>query len=361
MKKYFHIILLLLTPAVINAQFTLNSGIEDISYSTPKNYKIGGITVSGTNYFNPNTISAISGLTVNEEIMVPGDKITKAIKNLWEQKLFANVILSATKIENDIIFLDIHVEELPRLSKFRFTGVKKSKQKDIRDEIELIRGKVVTENLLINTHNKVKNYFIKKGFLDVGVDIVQEEDTSVVNNVILIINIDIGKRVKIKDINFIGNNNLSSRKLRSTLKDTKRSRWFNIFTSSKYIPHAFEEDKPLIIEKYNEKGYRDAKIVKDTVYRSDKKRVSIDINVEEGNQYYFRNIKWIGNTIHSTKELSRILDIKPGQIYNKKILDSRLFMNQNGRDISSLYLDDGYLFFQITPVEVKIENDSIDF
>ncbi|PJA07807.1 MAG: outer membrane protein assembly factor BamA [Flavobacteriales bacterium CG_4_10_14_0_2_um_filter_32_8] len=354
-------ILILLSPVLAKAQFSINSGLEDISYSNPKNYEIGGITISGTNYFNPITISAISGLAVGDNVMVPGDKITKAIKNLWDQKLFANVALSATKIEGDKIFLDIHIEELPRLSRFKFTGVKKSKQKDLREEIELIRGKVVTENLLINTRNKVRTYFVKKGFLDADVTITQEEDTSVANNVILIINVTIGNRVKIKDINFINNNSIKSGALRRTLKDTKRSRAYNIFTTSKYIPYTYQQEKPLIIEKYNEKGYRDAKIESDTVYRVNKKRVSIDITLNEGNQFYFRDIKWIGNTVHSTKELDRILDIKKGQIYNKKILDSRLFMNQNGRDVSSIYLDDGYLFFQVSPVEVSIENDSIDF
>ena len=275
--------------------------------------------------------------------------------------MFGDVSIAATKIEGDKIFLDIYIRELPRLSKFKFTGVKKSKQKDLREEIGLIRGKIVTENLLINTRNTVKSYFVKKGYLDASVDIVQEEDTTVSNNVILVINVDYGKRIKVKDINFYNNNSIKSKKLIRQFKDTKLSRPYNIFTTSKYIPNAFQKELSLIVDKYNEKGYRDAKIVKDTVYRFNEKRVVIDIDVEEGNQYYFRNIKWIGNTVHSTDKLNRILDIKKGQIYNKKMLESRLFMNQNGRDVSSLYLDDGYLFFQINPVEVKIENDSIDF
>lgn len=362
MRKIVGIILFLLCAFIGKAQFSINSGLNDISYSTPKTYEIGGITVSGSDYFNPNTVRIISGLSVGEQVQIPGDKITKAVRNLWDQKLFADVSLAATKIEGNLIFLDIHIKELPRLSKFKFVGVKKSKQKDIREEIELIRGKVVTENLLINTKNKVRNFYVKKGYLDATVSITQEPDTTVANNVILIINVDIAKRIKIQEINFAGNDAIKSSKLRKKLKDTKRSRPYNIFTTSKYIPNTFRNDLPAIIEKYNEKGYRDAKIVSDTVYRANKKnRVNIDIQVEEGNQYYFRNIKWVGNTIHSTKTLERILDIKKGQVYNKKTLDSRLYMNQNGRDISSLYLDAGYLFFQINPVEVKVENDSIDF
>ncbi len=349
-------------PCVLFGQFSINSGLNDINYSTPKTYEIGGITISGSNYFNPSTIKVLSGLAVGDEVQVPGDEITKAIKNLWGQKLFGEVSLSATKIEGDKIFLDIYITELPRLSKFKFTGVKKSKQKDLREEVELIRGKVVTENLLMSTENKVRNYFVAKGRLNAKVTVTQEEDTSIANNVILIIDVNVGERIKIKDINFKGNEALSSKKLKRSLKDTKESRPYNIFTTSKYISHVFKKDIPLIVEAYNEKGYRDARIVADSVYVVDEKnRVSVDITVEEGNQYYFRDIKWVGNTIHSTKRLNKILDIKKGEVYNKKTLDSRLFMNQSGRDVSSLYLDDGYLFFQVNAVEVNIENDSIDF
>ena len=361
MKKHIYIVITFLLPLLTHAQFSINSGLDDISYSSPKEYEIGGITISGANHFNSSTIMSISGLSVGERIKVPGDKITKAIKKLWQQKLFGNVSLLATKIDGDKIFLDIHIEELPRLSKFRFTGVRKGKQKDLREEIELVRGKVVTENLLINTRNKVRNIYVKKGFLDAEVVINQKVDTSVANNVILTIDIKKGPRVKIKDINFINNHSIKSGKLRRSLSETKRARAYNIFSSSKYIPNNFDKDKPSVVAKYNEKGYRDAKIAEDTVYRINEKRLNIDITVEEGNQYYFRDIKWIGNSVHSTKVLDRILDIKKGDIYNKTTLDSRLFMNQKGRDVSSLYLDDGYLFFQVNPVEVKIENDSIDF
>jgi len=361
MKKYIYIIITFLLPFFTQAQFSINSGLDDINYSSPKEYEIGGITISGTNYFNPSTIRSIAALSVGERLKVPGDKITKAIKNLWEQKLFGNITLLATKIEGDKIFLDINIEELPRLSKFRFTGVRKGKQRDLREEIELVRGKVVTENLLINTNNKVRNIFVKKGFLDAKVEIIQKVDTTVANNVILTIDIKKGPRVKIKDINFIANHSMKSGKLRRSLSETKRARAYNIFSSSKYIPNNYEKDKPAIAAKYNEQGYRDAKVTSDTTYRISEKRLNIDITIDEGSQYYFRDIKWIGNTVHSTKVLNRILEIKKGEVYNKTTLDSRLFMNQKGRDVSSLYLDDGYLFFQVNPVEVKIENDSIDF
>ena len=361
MRKSIYISILLLIPFIGKSQFSLNSGLEDINYSNPQEYEIGGITIAGINYFNPSTIKAISGLAVGDKVTVPGDKITSAIKKLWEQKLFSEIEVSATKIEAGKIFLELKITELPRLTKFKFTGVKKSKQKDLREEIELIRGKVVTENLLISTSNKVKSYYVKKGYLDANVTIIQEKDSTAKNNVILIINLDKGPRVKVQDINFTGNDAIKPGVLRRSFEETKRARFYNIFTISKFIQNLYTSDKPAIIQKYNEKGYRDARISFDTVSRISNNRVSIDVTIEEGNQYYFRNIKWVGNTVYSSKVLDRILDIKKGTVYNKKSLDSRLSMNQNGRDVSSLYLDDGYLFFQVNPVEVKIDNDSIDF
>jgi len=361
MRKHLYIIIAFCLPFIANAQFSINSDLETINYSAPKDYEIGGITVSGTEFFDAHSIISLSGLSVGDEVKVPGDDIIKAIKALWGQKLFSDVKILATKIEAGKIFLDIRIEERPRLSKYRFKGVKKRKQSDLRESIGLIRGKVVTENLLTNTQNTVKSYYVNKGYLNTTVKITEENDTNLSNNIILTIHVDIGDRIKIQDINFSGNTSIKSSKLRRTLKDTKRKRWYNIFTVSKYIPHVYEGDKKGIIAKYNEKGFRDAKIVSDSIKEISSKLIDIDIKVEEGNQYYFRNIKWVGNTIHSSEKLDRILGIKKGEVYNKSTLDSRLFMNQAGRDVSSLYLDDGYLFFQISPIEVKVENDSIDF
>lgn len=360
MKKHLYILIILIFPLILKGQFSINSDLENLNYSSPKDYEIAGVTVQGADFFDTQAIISLSGLTVGNTIKIPGEKITKAIKSLWEQKLFSDVKIYAVKIEENRIFLEIRIKELPRLSKYKFTGVKKGKQKDLREELALERGKIVNENLLVTTKNKVKSHFVGKGFLNTKVDITQATDTSAVNNVILTINVKVSKRTKIKDVNFYGTNAFKAKKLRRTLKDTKRRRWYNIFGSSKYIPNVYQKEKNNIIDKYNEKGYRDAKIESDSVININEKLVEIDITLSEGNRYYFRNVKWVGNTIHSTDELNRILDIKSGDVYNKKILDERLFMNQNGRDVSSLYLDAGYLFFNISPVEVKIENDSID-
>ena len=360
MKKYLYIILLLL-PVFANAQFSLSGGLDDINYANPKEYEIGGITVSGAEFFNSTAVKRLAGITVGDKVQVPGDKLTKAIKNLWDQKIFSNVQITATKVQGDKIFLDIYIQELPRLSKFKFKGVKKSKQKDLREELALIRGKVVNEGLIISTKSKVRSYYVEKGYYNASVDVIQKVDSNLQNYVILTIDVNVNKRIKIQDINFVGNKSIKSSSLRGKLKDTKVARFHNIFTVSKYIPSNFENDKAGIIAKYNEKGFRDAQIESDSVYKVRDNRLSIDININEGNQYYFRNIKWVGNTIHSTDDLNKILNIHKGDIYDKSTLDSRLFMNQNGRDVSSLYLDKGYLFFQVSAVEVNIENDSIDY
>lgn len=349
-----------LMPNKIVAQFSTSNTLEDISYSSPKTYEIGGVTVSGAESFSGQAIISLTGFSVGQEIKVPGDVVTKAITKLWEQQLFSDIEIRAVKIEGNKIFLNIKVQELPRLYKFKFRGVKKGKQKALREEISLLTGMVVNENLIIKTQNAIKSYYVAKGFLNTDVSIDQEIDSARQNSVLLTINVNKNKRTKIKDIKFSGNTSIKSGKLRRSLKEVKRKKIYNVFSTSKYIPSKYEESKPNVIKKYNEKGYRDAQIVSDSVYKVSGKLVSIDIQIEEGNKYYFRNIKWVGNSVHSSNELDKILDVKKGEIYNKKTLDSRLFMNQNGRDVSSLYLDNGYLFFQITPVEVSVQNDSID-
>ncbi len=374
---FFSILSLLVTiPNRSLSQISINSALENISYKAPQEYTIGGITVSGTQHFDHNTIILISGLSVGETIKVPGDKITRAIKKLWEQKLFGDVKIYATHIESKTIFLDIAVTEMPRLSKFKFKGLKKGQEEDIRDEISLIRGKVITQNLLMRTENTIKNYFIDKGYPNVKVNIIEKPDTTLPNNVILYINVDKGARVKIDDIVFHQTKptvvtkkflffnrtvpEFRAGRLRRALKNTKRATWYNIFTISKYKPSAYKKERSNIIDVYNTKGYRDAKVVFDTIYYTSPERIKIEITVDPGNKYYFRNIKFIGNTKYSTATLQRILNIKKGEVYNKEKLEARLQMSPNGTDVSSLYLDNGYLFFSATPVETNIENDSID-
>lgn len=373
MKNFLYTIILVFTNLALQAQDIPISTLS-LDYSKPKQYEIGGVTISGIQYLDHNVLLYLTGLEIGNKIMIPGDDITKAIKVLWEQGLFSDVKISITKIINDVIFLDIYLEERARLSKFSFTGIKKGEADDIRDLIKLVKGTQVTENTILYSEKKIKDYFVDKGFRNVSVSLKQENDTSLVNSVILTFDIKKGNRVKIDEINFIGNNNVGKDKkfydfyliqekrgnwkLRRAMKETKRKTWYNVFKPSKLLPEKYETDKKNIIEKYNELGYRDARINSDSIINNPNGTISLNINIDEGQKYYFRNIYWIGNTKYNSELLERILGIKKGDVYNQKLLQQRLLFDPDG--VMSIYQDNGYLFSNINPVEVLIENDSID-
>ncbi len=330
-----------------------------IDYTKPVKYIIGGITVEGTQNFDNNVIIMLSGLTVSDTIEIPGDKITKAIDNLWKQGLFEDIKIFASNIINNTIFLNIYVTERPRLSKFSFTGIRKSEADNIREKINITRGDPVNKNMFFKIEENSKQYFIDKGFLKTEVNIKQSIDTTN-NGIALEININKHSRIKIKKINIYGNNNIDDKKIKHSLKDTKEKKFYRIFKNSRYIEEDFKKDKNNIIDLYNESGYRDASIIKDSIYFVNDKRINIDIYLNEGTKYYFGDISWTGNTKYSDEELNDVLKIKKGDIYNQKLLETNLYMNMEGRDISSLYLDDGYLFFNVNPVEISVDNDSIN-
>lgn len=361
MKYYFIVIALLLTSASGFSQISTNTGMEDIDYSTPRTYIIGGVTVSGVKSFDNNALRAISGLEIGKEIKIPSDDITRAISNLWKQDLFTDIEIAATEIIGDKIFLDIYITERPRLSKFRFTGVKKGKQESLREEIQLVRGKLITENLIDNTRYKVQKYYTDKGYLNAKVKLIEMPDSLIYNSVILTIAVDKGERVKIKELSIQGNKDLSDKKIRKAMKETKQKKFYNLFKTSKLVKPAFKKDKQAIIAKYNSMGYRDAKIISDSTYKIDDKNIGLVLKIKEGQKYYFGDIKWVGNTKYNNEELDKILNIDKGETFNQDLMDQRLFMDPNGRDISSLYLDQGYLFFQPDVVETGVRNDSIDF
>ncbi len=333
-----------------------------LNLSAPKEYILAEEPkVIGTQHIDIASLLLIAGLTKGDKIQVPGSKITDAIKNIWKQDLFEDVQIYADKIDGKKIYLTISVVEKPRLSKYTFVGLKKGDANKLRDEIKLVRGKVVTDFLLADIKQTIIQHYTDDGYTNVKVSIEEKPDTAFTNSVILYIHVDRGARIKIQDIIFHGNVALSSGKLRRTMKDTKRKRWYSIFHSSKLIPDNYASDKDKVVSKYNSVGYRDAKIVKDTVYKSDvPNRVSIEITMAEGHRYYFGNITWVGNSKYPSKVLSNILGIKKGDVYNASLLSERLTMNPNGTDVSSLYMDNGYLFFQVNPVEVNVHNDTID-
>ena len=361
MIKYFYLIsIFLLFTFSLNAQVKIGGDSLIIDYGNPQQYEVGGIVTAGTQFLDEAVLINISGISVGDSIDVPGEKISKAIENLWKQGLFSDIKIIATHTIGKKIFLEIRLQERPRLSTFKFTGVSKSEADKIREKISL-GDKVVTENLLETTKNTIVNFYLEKGYLNTEVNIVSIKDTLFANREKLTINVNKKSKVKVNQIIFEGNKFFSERKLKHALKETKEKKWWKIFTSSKFIDDKYQEDKNKIVVKYNDKGYRDARIVSDSIYKFDENSINIKIKIDEGNQYFFRNINWLGNTKHTSQELNNILGIKKGDVYDQSVLDQHLFMSQNNRDVSSLYMDDGYLFFSVTPVEINVEGDSIDF
>ncbi len=372
-KKAFLVFLFSILITFSYAQVGLNSN-TGISYTMPKEYEIGGITVSGIKYLDETALISLSGLAVGDKIQVPGEEVTKAIEKLWKQGLFSDVKIKAVKYVGNTIFLNIYLQERPRLSKFAFRGVKKSEADDLREDLKLIKGMQVTDNIVNTSKYKIRNYFIDKGYYNCEVDIVQKDDTTLLNNIILVFNIKKKNKVKIKEIIFEGNNQtkmqknllifetevpvVSAKKMRHLMKDTKQKSVSHIFKTSKFIESNYKTDKQKIIARYNSLGYRDAQIVEDSVYRVDDELLGIYIKIEEGKKYYFGDITWVGNSKYPSSLLSRALEIKHGDIYNQEFLDNRLFVDENS--VSSIYLDNGYLFFSVTPVETSVDGDTIN-
>ncbi len=340
------------------AQNTIHSSGNKVDYLYPKEYEIGGVTISGVQFLDHNVLLYLTGLEIGKKISVPGQEVADAIKKLWEQGLFSDVKISVTNIIGDKVFLDIYLEERPRLSKFSFKGVKKGEADDIREEIKFTKGSQVTENMLLSSEKFIKDYFIDKGFYNVEVSVTEEPDTTIANSVIVVFNVNKHERIKINQIVFSGNNSVKEAKLRRKMKETKQKKWYNLFKPSKYIPKNFADDKKKIIETYNELGYRDAIISYDSISPFDEKTINLYIGIDEGNKFYFRNITWLGNTIYTSNQLSTVLGIKKGDVYNSKILDEKLLYDPAG--VMALYQDNGYLFSNIQPIEVLVENDSID-
>ena len=360
----------------LSAQIATDKKIGELTPST-REYEIGGIIVTGSENLDPQVISLISGISVGDKIMLPGEETTEALKNLWRQRLFDDIGIYVTEVRGNTAFLEIRLTELPKLSKYGIRGLSKSERSSLREEIDLSAGAIVTENLIVNTKNTVMKYLVDKGYLNTEVEIIRKPDTTRSNSVILELNIDKGEKVKINDILFTGNTvtklekdgffdwfgnveGLTDKKLRKAMKETKRKGFFNIFKGSKYKEEEFKADKKLIIAKYNELGYRDARIIKDSIIHISDEAINIAITIDEGEKYYFRNITWLGNTKYSSEVLGNVLQIKKGDVYDASYLQERLFVDPQSADVSSLYLDNGYLFFNLNPVEVLVENDSID-
>ncbi len=371
-----NIILIIFSFISLSNTAQINSVVD---YSIPETYQIGGITVNGANNLNNSTLVAISGLSIGNPIKIPGEEISGAIKKLWKQGLFSNIDISIAKIEGNSVFLNINLKEHPRLSKFKFTGkkVRKSDITTLKEDLQLMRGKVLTQNLINNSIQTIKEYYINKGYYNVRVGYSTNIDSTTTNSENLIFNINTGKKVKIKEIIIKGRNqivnknksllnrndsiySISTRTLKKSMKETKAKNFWRFWKFSKFIDNNYEDDKKNIISKYNEIGYRDAKIEYDTSYMNNDNTITLEITINEGEPYKFGNITFIGNTVYSSEELSNQLGIKNNDIFDESVLNNRLFNSPDGTDISSLYLDDGYLFFNATPVEIAVTDKKID-
>ncbi len=384
MKKIFIVLpmlLALLFSVPSRAQVVVGNQDYDIDYLTPKTYEIGGITFSGAENYDTRMILLIAGLQVGDEVRVPSDKISNAVDRLWKQGLFEDVQIYVTRIQNNKIFFEIELRSRPKLSRFRFEGVKKNDVDKLKDEMKIAAGDVVTENLLANSKNKIRAYYLEKGFTNVAVSATTEVDTAQEykdGRVIINFKVKTGKKVKIDSIIFEGNDSIATNKLLKKMANTHDVNYWKklyfwtpgFWKASKYQEAKFNEDLESIITYYNENGYRDARVIFDTVYmkkpdslfKKDAKNDSyiVKVKVHEGEKFYFRNINFTGNTVYTSELLAKHLRLSKGDPYNRTLLDMNLRYNPSGTDISSMYMDNGYLFFRATPVEVGVQNDSID-
>ena len=338
----------------------------DITYSgTPKTYKLAGLTVTGIEGYEDYVLTGISGLTVGQELEVPGTAITDAVKRYWKHGLFSDVSISADSIVGDNIYLKIHLAPRPRISTINYNGLKKSEREDLEKKLGLLKGGQITPNMIDRAKILAKKYFEDKGYKNAEVFIRQRDDVAAKNQVILDIDVDKKEKLKVRSIIIDGDNQLGEKKIKGTLfskgafaKTHEAGKLANILKSKKFTPERWAEDKKNLITKYNEYGYRDAMIVKDSVWNVDPKHVDIYVKVDEGKKYYIRNIKWVGNTVYSTDYLSRLLDMKKGDVYNQTYLNKRLSQDEDA--VGNAYWNNGYLFYNLQPTEVNIVGDSID-
>lgn len=340
---------------------TVIGGGLDFNYIKPQKYTLGPIRVDGAENFDHQAIKLIAGLRQGQEINIPGDQISMAIKNLWDEGLFSQVSIEAEKEVAGVIYLVIKLTPRPKLSRMKFKGVTRREVDKIREEISLSSGKTITENLIFTTQNKIKGYFREKGFNNVQVTINRIQDTLINNSEIFLIDIDKGSKVKIKEIILDGNVSVKTWKLKAAMKDTKEKSWWRFFKRSKYNTTAYLRDKEAVLDKLKATGLRDVSFTKDSIYQIDDKNMGIYLRIDEGSKYYFGTIGWIGNTKFSNGVLDTIFGIKYGDVYNKPLLDQRLNQSQDGRDISSLYMDRGYLFFNIQAIETGVIDNHINY
>lgn len=326
---------------------------------TPKSYVIADIQIEGVKNYEDFALIGLSGLAVGQEIEIPGSQITEAINRYWKHGIFSNVKITAEKIEGNRIWLKITLAQRPRISEINYSGVKKSEKKDIENKLGMMVGSQITPHIVNRTELIIKRFFEDKGFKNAEVLIVQQDDPEKENQVIVSVQVDKKEKIKVHKIYITGNEALKDSKVKKAMKKTnEKGKLRNLFKTKKFIPENYEKDKKAIIEKYNELGYRDAYIVKDSVAAFDEKTVDVHLDIDEGQKYYIRNISWVGNTLYPTDQLNYLLQMKKGDVYNQKMLVERTLSDDDA--IGNLYYNNGYVFYHLDPVEVNIVGDSID-
>lgn len=368
LKRTFSLLLLatILSQATILAQQNDTISVDlpselNVNYTAPPRRSIIAdidVTgVEGTMYEDQKfVLVGFSGLAKGQEIQIPGEEITGALKRFWRQGLFSDVKILQTRVEGDSVWLEIRLTDRPRVADIRYFGMKKSEQDDIEKKIGFVKGNQITPPQINRAETMIKSFFDEKGFGDAEIRIFQRPDTTQRNQVVLEISVDKKEKLKVNSILIDGNEALSDNQLKWAMKKTnEKGRLRNLFRAKKFVEDLYEEDKKNLISKYHEKGYRDAEIIRDTVYKHDEKTVNIEIALEEGPQYHIRSINWVGNTQYPSAQLGQLLNMTPGDVYNQKKLQERLIVDEDAA--VNLYQNNGYLFSNIDPVEINIEKD----
>ena len=362
-KKILCFAALMLSALGLRAQS--GTGGVEVDYNRPKSYVVGGVGIEGNQYFNEHQILQQVGLQKGQTITVPGEDVTSVVKRLVAQRYFEDVavVVDSLNASADTAWFKVIVRERPRVSRWTYSGVKSSERKDLQERLNLRPGREYSEYVKNTSIDIIKRYYKEKGYLKVEVDVQAVRDTVIRSAMRVNFDVNKGPKIRIKDINFIGNKHVSDRKLAKNMKETHANKWYNLFKSKKFKEKEYENDRKTVLDAFNEAGYRDARLVRDSVYfTKDGKHLSIDMVFDEGEKYYFRNITWTGNSVYPTEALNNILQIKKGDVYDMVTLNKRLKGGgkENEYDVSKLYRDNGFLFFQVTPVEVNIQKDSVD-
>ena len=355
--------ILLVSFALLSGVFSLAQDLN-LDYSKPKEYYVGGVRVEGNSTHRDEQIINLTGLRKGMKLTIPGDDISSILNRLWAQRYFEDVGISIDSLsaDRDSAWFVIAIKERPRMSRWTFSGVKSGERKDLQERVTLRRGGEFSEYVESTTSDIIKRYYKEKGYQNVQVKAEVQEDTVVSHAIQVNFAVDRGVKVKVKDINFVGNDHVKEFKLAKSMKKTKANKIYNFFHSKKFNEKEYVNDKKSLISAFNEAGYRDARIIKDSIYTIEPGRLGIDLVIDEGKQYYFRDVKWTGNSVYSAEDLNSILQIKKGDVYDMVTMQKRLLGGgkQNEADVSKLYRDNGYLFFNVSPVELNIEGDSVD-